>query len=157
MEEIRQYILSVLSAAVITSLIVRFIGKQEAVAGIVRMISSVFLVITVISPVIKLQIKDVSQYVSALEEDGKDIIYEAKSQAESETQSIISDKVETYIEDKAASYGAVITATVGITEPDSLKPDTIAIEGEVSPYIKKILQEAITDDLGIREDRQIWK
>ena len=157
MDEIRQYILSILSAAVITSLIVRLIGKQEAVAGIVKMIASVFLVITVISPIIKLQIEDISQYVGALEEDGKDIISEAKSQAESEKQSIISDNVQTYIEDKAASYGAVITATVGITEPDALKPDTITIEGEVSPYIKKLLKETITDDLGIREDRQIWK
>lgn len=157
MDEIRQYILSVLAAAIITSLIVRFVGKQEAVVGMIKMIASVFLTITVLSPVIKLQIEDVSAYVGALEENGNDIVSEAKSQAENDRQSIILEKTQTYIEDKAASYGAVITATVGITEPDALMPDTITIEGEVSPYIKTLLKEVITDDLGIREDKQIWK
>lgn len=156
MDATRQYILSVLSAAIITSLVVRFTSKQEAVAGIIKMIASVFLTITVISPVIKMQIQDVSDYMGALDVDAKDIISEAKAQAENETVSIILNKAQAYIEDKAATYGVEITATVSITEPDSLKPDTIAIEGKVSPYIKEILQDVITDDLGIQEDKQIW-
>lgn len=156
MDAIRQYILSVLSAAIITSLLVRFANKQEAVGGIIKLIASVFLSIAVVAPIIKMQILDISEYVGDLEADGKNIISDAKVQVENETVSIILEKVQAYIEDKAATYGAEITATVGISEPDSLRPDTVEIEGKVSPYVKEILQDVIADDLGIQEDNQIW-
>ena len=156
MDTIRQYILSVLSAAIIASLLVRFTNKQEAVGRIIKLIASVFLSIAVVAPIIKMQILDISEYVGDLEADGKNIISDAKVQVENETVSIILEKVQAYIEDKAATYGAEITATVGITEPDSLRPDTIEIEGNVSPYVKEILQDVIADDLGIQEDNQIW-
>ena len=155
MDTIRQYILSVLSAAIIASLLVRFTNKQEAVGRIIKLIASVFLSIAVVAPIIKMQILDISEYVGDLEADGKNIISDAKVQVENETVSIILEKVQAYIEDKAATYGAEITATVGITEPDSLRPDTIEIEGNVSPYVKEILQDVIADDLGIQEDNQI--
>ena len=156
MDTIRQYILSVLSAAIITSLLVRFANKHEAVGGIIKMIASIFLSIAVVSPVMKMQISDISEYVGDLELDANGIIFDAKAQAENETVSIILEKTQAYIEDKAATYGAEITAKVRTTEPDLFRPDIIEIEGSVSPYVKEILQDVIANDLGIQEDNQIW-
>ena len=154
---VRQYIISVLSATIISALAVRFSGKQQATAGIVKLISAVFLLITAISPLVKFQLQDISDYVDMIDVDADNIITDAQSQAETETAAIITDRTQAYIKDKAATYGADVTVTVEISQPDSLIPDTITIEGEVSPYIKEVLQKTITDDLGIREDRQIWK
>lgn len=157
MDGIRQYIFTVLAAAIITSLFVCLAGKQQATAGLVKLIGAVFISINVMSPFISLQLQDVSDYMQSLKLDANDIIAEAKSEVIDQTVSVITEKTQTYIKDKAAAYGASITATVGISDPDLLVPDTITIEGAVSPYIKQILQEVITNDLGIGEDKQTWQ
>lgn len=157
MEGIRQYVLSVICAAILCAVIVRLAGKQGAVGGIIKMISAVFISISILSPFLKLQVKDLTDSLAKIELDAEDIISEAEQQVKEETTAIITDRVQSYIKDKAASYGAQITATVSFTDITANTPDTVTIEGDVSPYVKKVLKDLIVSDLGIPEEKQIWK
>ena len=156
MNDIRQYILTVLSAGIIASIAVRFTAKQQTISKIIKLICSVFLLITVASPIINLKNQDISGYIKSFDADAHDIISDAKYHAEQETAAIITERTQAYIEDKAAGYGAKITAVVSITDPNSLVPDTITVKGSLSPYTKEILQRIIREDLGIQEDKQTW-
>ena len=94
--------------------------------------------------------------MNTIDTDADEIVSEAQNQSRNELLSIIIEKTETYIVNKAATYDAEITVSVSISEPDTLLPDTMSIEGEVSPYIKEILQNVIAEDLGIPKEKQIW-
>ena len=156
MDSIRQYILTVFSAAIITSIAVRFTANQRTVSKIIKLICSVFLLVTITSPLLKFKMPDITGYMDSFDLDASNIIDDAKSCVEQETVKIIIAQSQAYIEDKAADYGAKITAVVSATDPNTLVPDAITISGNVSPYTKYLLQHIIYEYLGIQEDKQTW-
>ena len=156
MDNIRQYILTVLSAGIIASIAIRFTAKLQTIGNIIRLVCSVFILTTITSPFLDFKMQDITGYINSFDSDAKDIITEAKSHVEQESISIITERAQAYIEDKAADYGAKITAVVSATDPNTLVPDAITISGNVSPYTKAILQRVIREDLGIQEDKQTW-
>ena len=99
---------------------------------------------------------DITGYMDSFDLDASNIIDDAKSCVEQETVKIIIAQSQAYIEDKAADYGAKITAVVSATDPNTLVPDAVTISGNVSPYTKNLLQRIIYEDLGIQEDKQTW-
>lgn len=156
MEDLRRYILSVLSATIITAITVRLTARQQVISNIIKLICSGFLMCTIISPFVNLKLQDISWYIESSHSEADDIVAYAEKQAITDAEAIIIERTQTYIEDKATEYGAEITAVVSITAPESLIPDTITIDGEVSPYTRRVLQRIIRDELGIGEEKQIW-
>ena len=156
MSQVREYIISVLSVAILVSIIVRISGGQKTVSGLVRILGSILIVITVISPLLTMKINDTSVFISTLKFDAEDIIANAKNKVTEDTAEIITEKIQSYIMDKASKYGANIIATVKLAEPELQVPDTITIQGQVSAYTKSVLQEIIVNDLGICMENQIW-
>ena len=156
MDGLRQYLVSVLSAAIICAIIIKISGKKQLSGNMVRLVAAVFLSITVIAPILNLNMPDFTDIFNMTNQDGTQIAGQASNEALQETASIIKDRTKAYIEKKAESYGADIDATITITEPTSLVPDGITIKGNVSPYIRTILSSIISEDLGIPEDKQKW-
>jgi hypothetical protein len=66
----------------------------------------------------------------------------------------ISDRVETYIKDKAAAYGSDLKAEVQLDE--NFQPRQVRIAGKISPYAKTQMQSTIEIDLGIAKENQLW-
>lgn len=157
MEGVRQYLLTVLTAALICSIIVHVSGKQQFNGKIMKLITSVFLSLCVVAPLLKLEVQNISDYIDTTGLGADSIVSDAKDAAINETVAIITERTQTYIMDKAALYGADIRATVSISNPESLMPDSVVIEGSISPYGKTALKKIIIDDLGIPEEKQIWK
>lgn len=157
MGAISGYILTVICIAIVSAIVTRICGNNQSVGNIIKLITAVAMTITIIAPFLSISVDGLSNYMHTIEMDANGIVSRAQEQAKNDLQAIITEKVETYIINKAATYDAEISVSVEIPASDSLIPDTITIEGEVSPYIKEILVKIIEDDLGIPEDRQIWK
>ena len=156
MNGLRQYIISVLSAAMICAIVIKISEKNQLSANVIRLVATAFLLITVLAPFLNFTLSDFNRNFSLSKIDGTQIAEQASNDALQETALIIKEHTKAYIEKKAESYGADISATISISEPTSLVPDGIKIEGNISPYIKTILTTIINDDLGIPEDKQIW-
>ena len=156
MENIRQYLLSVISAALLCGIINGIIGKNDAYGTIVKFVSSLVLVLTVISPWTKIKLEDLSLYTEDLMQDAERITQNGESLALSQSASIIKSKTEAYILNKAASMGLSIDVEVTLCESNPQIPCAIQIIGNASPYLKQKLQTIITNDLGISEDDQLW-
>ena len=156
MDNIRQYILSVLSAAIFVSIAVRITAKQLAIGKIIKLTCSIFLLITIVSPFINRKVQGYYGYIDSFDVDAQNIINDTQNRILQETTAIITERAQAYIEDKAAGYGAKITAVVSITDQNSQIPDAITLTGSISPYTKTILQRIISEDLGIQEERQTW-
>ena len=156
MDSIRQYLLTILAAAIICSFAVKMSEKQNLISAIIRLTVILFLSITVITPLFKLQLKDFSGYINTLELDAQEVVTDSKNAASEEAAAIITEKAEAYILNKAASYGVDIQVDVNISDVTSHIPDKVVIIGTISPYFKQILQNVIAEDLGIPKENQIW-
>lgn len=156
MEGIRQYLLSVVAASLIAGLVIRIVGKKGAHATVTKLLIGLFLSITVISPWTKLQIGDLSNYLSKLETDASDIVANGEAIAIDDTAAIIKDSLEAYILDKASSLALVIEVDVNLTLTNPPQIDSVEITGAASPYARQRLQQILSEELGIPRECQSW-
>lgn len=156
MEGIRQYLLSVILAAIFCALTVNILGKKGVYTAVVKLLTGLFMAVVVIAPWRKLQITDLSGYLDSLNFEASEIVQEGEDMAAEATASIIKDNIEAYILDKAFSLGLDIQVNVVLTETSPFAPDSVTVSGSVSPYAKQKLQKIISDELGIPEEKQSW-
>ena len=156
MEQIKQYLVSVLASAILCSIIIRIVDKQNVTVVIVKMSASVLLTVTLFAPLLKLQFNELSTWIDAYKAEANLLVSDGMLAATKEKSSIIKERVETYILDKATSYGIEIRVNIEFSDSNALLPDQVVIEGAASPYAKQRLQKTIADDLGIPLEKQIW-
>lgn len=156
MEDVRQYLLSVISAAIICAIAIRISAQKGMITSMVKLLAGLIMSITVISPLVKLRIDDISDYFGALEMEAGSYIDEGQESAAIERSAIITERIESYILDKATSLGMSIEVNVVLSDVDNQTPSYIYLCGEVSPYDKKQMQQFIENDLGIPEENQLW-
>ncbi len=156
MDWLRQYLMSVLAASLICALVTKFIKGQAFTAVIVRLTASLFLAVSVFSPLLSLELKRSASSFESWSSDAQSIIAEAQLAAESEAAAIIKEKTQAYILDKAAAYGVNIQVSVELSDSTENKLDKITIQGDVSPYMKQRLQNEIASELGVPKEKQLW-
>lgn len=156
MENIRTYLLSVVSAAIICALVMGIVGNKSSYSKVVKLLSGLFLSITVISPWTNINIGDMTAYFSGLQADASHLTTEGSMIANTAAASIIIDQAEAYILDKAASLGVDLDVEVSLTNDTPPVPESVIISGTIAPYTKKQLEEIIANDLAIPKEKQSW-
>ncbi len=157
MDDIKGYVLSILSVSIISAASVNITSKMGGVGKIVKMICGILFLVTLISPFTKLTDPGLSQYISRIKLDAEDVITEGKNLAQAETESIIKKQSEAYILDRAAQMGLAIEVDITLSESTPTVPVSVSVIGDVSPYFKQQLRQIISHDLGVPEDFQIWQ
>lgn len=156
MDSIRQYILTVIVAACIASIALSVTGKSGMSKTIIKLLCGIFLSVTVISPLAKIQLKNISSYLSELNTDASNIVNDAQFDIDNIKRQRISEGIQAYILDEAGKIGLDIDVAVDYTDDHSLVPDIVRISGAISPYKMTVLQKCISEDLGIPEEQQHW-
>ena len=146
MTDVRQYILSITGAAILAG--------AGVLGTLVRMLSGIFLVVTMLAPVVSLELPDPAQWVADFTAQGQDFSAEGESMAEDAMGEIITDRVEAYIQDKAATYQTDMT--VAVTVADGI-PVSVRLTGDVTPDVKNRLSKMIEQELGISREAQQWE
>ena len=152
-----KYLLSVISAAVICSVAMNIFEKNSTFRTMGRLLSGIFLTITVISPLFKLELPNINEYRDILEGYQESIIAEGEDFYQKERREIIIQRTEAYILDKAVALGAEVEVTVRLSDVDPPIPEFVELSGTASPYIRSAMETMIAQDLGIPKERQIWK
>ncbi len=156
MDSIRQYILSVIAAALLCGIINSLVGSKKASGKIVKLLTGLFMVLTLVAPWTKfnlLNIADITQYISA---DAQAAVTSGEEAAQNYMGEIIKQQTESYILDKASSLGLDVEVHVGLNGDTPPTPASVTITGTVSPYSKSILSRFIKNDLAIPEENQTW-
>ena len=115
-----------------------------------------FLFAIIISPLVRVRIEGILDYVSYIETDASAIITQAQEGTTEEIRIVILQKAEAYILNKASDLGADINVEITLQKDGSYIPEKIKIIGPISPLAKKQLSEVIKSDLGISEELQTW-
>lgn len=150
----KEYILSVICAAVLCGIVSDLAEKKGASANILRLICGVFLSITVIRPVTEVKLEEFSFFTSDITQDAFLASDLGRTGTYNEMAAIISAEVAAYILDKAADFTKELTVDVEMDE--NLIPRRVILSGEVSLKGKLQLEALIEKDLGIAKEDQIW-
>ena len=148
------YLLSLISAAMITAIICSFFQGKSGTANMIRLICGLFLSFVAINPLVDLDFSGLERYLDSFSLDANTIADAGKNLAEDAEGDIIKTSVQSYILDKAETLGANITAEV-MLDQDNI-PLSVELEGNLSPYAKARITGIIADDLGITKEHQIW-
>lgn len=156
MDAIREYILCVTGAAVICGAVKALVGRKGTAASLIHLICGLFLVVTAVSPLVKLEIGDLQDYLSGFELETDQIVAQGEMDAQLAMKDIIKEQTQAYILDKAGSLEVEIEVTVTLSDSDPPIPCAVFIAGDVSPYAKARLSRIMEEDLGIPGEAQQW-
>ena len=154
MEALRQYVISVVAAAMLCGIVVRLFpngsGKQMG-----KLICGLFLAYTVLSPISRVDFSKLPDFSLRCMDDAEDAAAMGENLARDSMADIIKEETEAYILDKADSdLNAQVRVEVAVGE-DNL-PAAVTISGEASPYARRQIQAMIANDLGISKENQTW-
>ena len=153
MNALTGYILSVTAAAVLVS-ILRTLAAGQNMGKLVNLLSGLFLAVTVLSPLVRLEIPDPGGWLEDHLAEGAEAAAAGEVMAREYSDAIISAEVEAYILDKAASLGADLTVEVRLD--DAGLPESVVLSGALSPADRQTLSRIMEVDLGIGEEAQTW-
>ena len=156
MENLRQYIIAVTAAAMICS-IAKSISSEKNTAGtILRLIAGIFMCVTVLSPVVRLDFSALPALSENFVEQANAAAAQGKNATADEINTIITEQIQAYILDKAEAFGSRLQVEVHIATDGSYRPEIVTLQGNISPYAKSRLQQIIEEDLQIPKEDQQW-
>ncbi len=156
MDGIRQYLLRLICAALVCGMATGLLGKKGALGATVKLITGIFMILTLVSPFLNFRIGDLSDYLENISTGGNGLVADGQRDAAAALEKIIKEKTEAYILDKAKSFGAELTVEVRLEGSELPVPCGVTLHGSISPYGKRQLSTLIAGELGIAMEEQTW-
>lgn len=154
MEGLGEYILSVVCAAILCTLVAGIAGKEQTAGKVLQLVCGLFLTLAVVRPVTAIHLDDISRFTQSLEADAAMAVGMGKDYYEDTLSSVIQEKTEAYILDKALSLGVQTKVQVVVDADHTISE--VVFTGRIAPYARSRLQEILESELGIAKERQIW-
>ena len=155
MDGLKQYILSLIGSALICGIVKCFFGHKTKTKGIINLGCGLFLAITALSPVLDIDIPEISSYIVPISNMATEISQDAAEVSMWEMELIIKDEVSAYILEKASTLNMNIDVEVNLDDNRPI-PCGVVIKGAVSPYDKAVLTDHILRTLDIPEENLQW-
>lgn len=152
-QAVGEYILVLTVAALVCSIMLSVFPK-EPMHMLIKLLGSIFLITTALSPIAKAEIPDCGALFTAYKDDGTKSINIGIQLAKSERNKLIKEGLQTYILNKATDMGYQVHVDITL-DPDGI-PESVRLKGDIPSVIKHKLSNLITKDLGISEDDQRW-
>lgn len=156
MSGISTYLLSITAAAIMCAVIRQIAGHKSTTEKIIKIITGVFMSVTLVAPLIDFNIGEVEEYFSEFKTISADAAEAGTEIANKEIAEIIKQQTEAYILDEAQRLGLEIDVEVKLSESKPAVPSFVVLKGTVSPYQKHNLGQHISDYLGISQENQQW-
>ena len=154
MNGLLQYILSVIAAAILCSVVHDILPPKSVSGKLLKLVSGIFLTFVILSPVKTFRLPEFSDQFHSLIREADQLTTQGQNQSGDAARTIIKDRTEAYILDKAASLSANLSVEVGVSE-DSI-PVSVTLTGSASPYARSVLETFIETQLGIAKEDQTW-
>ena len=157
MNSIKSYLLHVASAGFLLSLILAVIPKGR-VQQIAKFVGGLVLILTVITPVMKLDTDDLARSISRFHMTAQQDRTGIEISNRNILAQLIKDQCQTYISDKAEALGFEVSAEITLSEEgDYPYPVSVVLRTDASQKERDHLENIIVQDLGIPPERQEWK
>lgn len=154
MEALRQYIISVVAAALICGIITGLFPKGAA-REVMKLVCGLFLAYTVLRPMAGAELGHLEDLPFSFSSQGEAAAALGTQMAEESLAQFIKEETQAYILDKASKLGLILEADVTLDEENI--PVAVTLRGQVSPYDRSRLERMLTQDLAIAKENLQWK
>ncbi len=159
MDILREWIVGVTAASILVAAVVALAPGGTA-KKTVRFAGGLVIFIALVGPLGKINFEDISYFNMQARADYKK--YEEKYIFENSSMVgvIVSDKLATYVMEKASEYGIECEVSVRVKQHDEGHPFPVEVSIDVisegEPQARKRLSTLIEAELGVPEERQKW-
>lgn len=154
MDALRQYIFSIISAALICGILSR-LTQNGAAKEFIRLICGIFLAVIVFRPLSQIDFDVlISDFYTSQTQTAEELAVSGEKMAEQAMAESIKARYESYILDKAAELNTELTVAVTVNE--EYVPVYAELNGEITPYARRQLEYILESDLGITKENQLW-
>lgn len=156
MDDLREYLLSVIGAVMICAIITRFVNGSDTLRTLTKLLCGLFIVYTAIKPLPIINLSGISAITSRYSVEAQTSAQLGIDMSSDVLRQSIKEQTQAYILDKAKTLKADLQVEVELSEDDIPVPMRVSIIGKVSPNAKKQLTAMIEKDLGINMEYQRW-
>ena len=155
MEQIRSYLLSLICAALLCSIVTALCARSGKLTTVIRFLTGIYMSVALCQPLLALT---PASFVISLPyvDSASNLVDEAQQTATTELRRVIKEKTQAYILDKACAMGAQIKADITLCKDDPPLPEAVCISGSIAPYAKQQLSAYMAEQLGIPKEAQQW-
>lgn len=155
MEAIKQYLLSITSAAILSACVCAFFLKGTS-ERLIRTLCGIFTSLVVLQPLVGIHLPDLDRYFASFSTSASIVVEEGELLANEAQSKVIKQQTEAYISDKATALACSLDITVSLSDESPFQPVSVRLEGDVSPYAKSHLASYMEEQLGIPKEAQRW-
>ena len=156
MESIRNYILRIVVAAIVCSIVKSLLKEKTSTGKMVNLLCGVLMSITILSPIASVSFQNITKFYDNTTFNADQYVNDGKLAAQESAANIIKSQAEAYILDKAAAFGATLDVEVLMPADGFHQPEGVVLYGDVSPYVKLQLQRIIAEEILITKEQQQW-
>lgn len=156
MNGIKQYILTIICAAVLCILIPSYFSGKSSYALVLKFLCSLFFTVILISPWKDFSIDDYDLFWESALEDAKQATDEGVTAFNQLQAAGITERTKAYILDKAKEFHLDLNVQVELDDSAPPTPENIIISGEAAPLQREKLRLALSGELGIPKERILW-
>lgn len=153
MEEVRAYILRVVTAAMITGVLFS-LGHSSQFRPVLRFVCGLFLCGVVLQPLSGGIPEITLNWTENATQKAAELAQEGSQAAQSAMEDIITGELEAYILDKVASLDTSVEVEVRLN--GDLLPASVQVKGEVTPSARRELEKLLEEELGVPKENQAW-
>jgi hypothetical protein len=155
-EGLRNYLLSVICAAMISGIVMSLIKGNKTVQTITKLLCGLFMIYTAVKPLPMLKVSDLSSVTDRYSREAQQAAQLGKDMSEDAIRHSIKEQIRAYILDKAQTLEADLQVEVELSDEEIPAPKTVLITGKISPYAKEQLSEMMERELGVNMENQKW-
>ena len=156
MDDIRQYIIGVVAAALLCGISTTLVHEKTALGATVKFVTGLLMVLAVLQPWTKISLDFFGDWQEGIAADASNFVSAGKESAMEAYRSGIKEQLESYIQDEANALGAELSVQIILTEDDIPVPKRVVISGDISPSGKQTMSALLSERLGISREEQIW-
>lgn len=156
MDSLREYLIGVIAAALLCGIVTALIEPKGGLGLAVKLIAGLLLILSVVRPWVSISMDNLIGWTDQLMADGGDYVQSGKIMADEVYRSGIKEQMEAYIVDEAKTFGCDLTVEVILSDGEVPVPEQVRLRGDVSPYAKQSLARFLSEQLGIKQEDQLW-
>ena len=155
MGSLRQYIISLISASAICSVLKGLFDKSSS-SRVIHLLCGTFIIFTFLAPLKSIRFEDMGLRYGLNQSIAHEAVRRGEEFSEKAMADIISAEIASYVEKKASTLGAQIRVEVNVSGDEIPAPIGMYIEGQVSPFIRTQLEAYILENIGLSEEDVRW-
>ena len=156
MEGIREYLIGVVAAALLCGVVTALLDNKGMLAVAVKFLAGLLMILAVIRPWASISLDKLFDFTGSITASGEEIVSSGEKMAEEAYRASIKEQLESYILDEAKVLGCVLQVEVELADEGVAVPSRVTLTGDISPYARQTITTMLTDELGVKQEDQIW-